>query len=80
MFLFDGTMRFWADAIGLQGKYVAGKSSKWKDGRDYADKDAPWIKQACDDFIRQLTSEGWEPLPDMGEYWYSYKFRRPVKG
>jgi len=36
--------------------------------------------QAFDAFVTQLTADGWELLPTKGDYWYSYKFRRQVKG
>jgi hypothetical protein len=31
-------------------------------------------------FIAQLTAQEWESVPEKGLEWYSYRFRRPVRG
>jgi hypothetical protein len=30
--------------------------------------------------VQLLTADGWELLSTRGKDWFSYKFRRPVKG
>jgi zinc-ribbon domain len=76
-------MVFYAEAIGPQGMYNAGESKGVSNISSpvggfmnaHQTKTAP----ALTAFIAQLTSQGWESVPEKGPAWYSYKFRRPVR-
>lgn len=37
-------------------------------------------KRAVEGLVRELASQGWEPLAEHGPQWYNYKFRRQVRG
>lgn len=47
-------------------------------GRAYPLSDNSLDSAAVENFVEYLTQQGWEVLPDRGEYWYSHKFRRKV--
>jgi len=86
--LFSGTqVWFWADAVGPEGKYNAGESPRyrtWGNTRVYgpADlshkKDRANAEEAHNRLVQMLISDGWEPLPERGEYWWQLRFRRRV--
>jgi hypothetical protein len=35
--------------------------------------------EAVDELVGYLTKQGWEVLPNKGNHWYSYTFRRSVR-
>lgn len=75
---------FYVEAIGPQGMYNAG-DSKVVNNTDspiggLLDSNRKRSEPALTAFIAQLTSKGWESVPEKGLAWYSYKFRRPVRG
>lgn len=64
---------FWAQAVSpVRGEYNAGTSQEFQ-----WSSDGQAERAALDAFIQQLSSIGWELLPNRGEENYSYKFRRP---
>jgi ABC-type glycerol-3-phosphate transport system substrate-binding protein len=77
-------MVFYGEAIGPQGMYNAGESKGMSNIASPVggimnynqSKSEPALKA----FVAQLTSQGWESVTEKGPAWYSYRFRRPVKG
>jgi len=82
--IFTHRFVFYAEAIGPQGMYNAGESQPVKNmsspvgGVMHANQQA--AERAMPAFIAQLTSQGWESVPEQGLEWFSYRFRRPVRG
>ena len=70
---------FFAEAIGPRGMYSAGQSTPVSGYASpvYMGKRGERNLAA---FISDLTAGGWESVSDKGPEWYSYKFRRVVKG
>ena len=80
----DGACYFWAKGIGptgisavakgtikfAVGSTILGPGPSRKDGKTVA---------ACDELIEILVSSGWEPLPEHGRDWWSYKFRQQAR-
>ncbi len=75
---------FYAEAIGPQGMYDAGESKVVRNALSpvggFLDSNQKRSEPALTAFIAQLTSQGWESVPEKGPAWCSYKFRRPVSG
>jgi hypothetical protein len=72
--------QFWAEAIGITGKYLAGESSQFL----YYFKNAAYQKEGYSGatlahtfLVNQLVSDGWEAIPSGGEWWQT-QFRRQV--
>jgi hypothetical protein len=75
----DVILRFFAEAFGPRGTYVAGQSAQFvsRPGHPPGGSDT---EAAFNDLIGHLMLEGWEPFGRMGMgAWYSHRFRRPVK-
>ena len=58
-------LRFFADAVGPRGTYVAGRSAQFRSAYSAPARD-PDLEPVLNDLIRNLTSEGWESLGRMG--------------
>ena len=71
-----GTLQFFADAVGSDGRFEAGRSLQFKDAvqLDYSERPRK-TKEALDSLIQQLTKDGWEPAR-KGAHWWQYRFRR----
>ena len=80
---FHYTYAFCAEAVGPNGRYMAGTSAPFK-ARFNCDPDSPWGRQnqktsaAWDELITALGRDGWEAAPPADLFWYSCRFRRPV--
>jgi len=70
--------QFWAEAIGLKGRYNAGESEYLTALDDEVGPQNPKVVKLMDSVIDKLLKDGWEPLP-RGEKWFSYRFRRRAK-
>jgi hypothetical protein len=75
---------FFAEAIGPQGTYNAGESKGVSNipspvGGN-ANANQKKAEPALTAFVGGLASQGWESVTEKGPAWYSYKFRRPVRG
>ena len=70
--------KFWAQAIGANGRYSAGeivfKNNSWNVLSD----DRKTVA-ALDSLINKLVQEGWESTGDRGRNWFNHRFRRRVK-
>jgi hypothetical protein len=78
----DYVLRFYGGALGPKGLNWAGESKEWKlrtSGPAEPDEDDKEVRTIEEEFIGTLTASGWEPLPEKGRDWWSYKFRRQVK-
>lgn len=75
--------KFWADAIGPNGKYNAGESPVFEHRWGYPGQDDdPGYKQTIDalnTLINSLVSAGWQPTGDRGNNIWNNRFRRCVK-
>jgi hypothetical protein len=62
-----------------QDRYNAGESGEygWKVYKTKKGILHPQDRLA--ELTQKLLADGWEPLSQKGENWYSYTFRRPVK-
>lgn len=80
---------FRADAIGPQGRYVAGYSAdfsypkqKFHIGIGFdppafvPGETDPDVKEALDQFVLDLAAEGWESTGGRGLPWFGFRFRR----
>lgn len=83
-------MEVWAEGIGPQGTFNATKGQNFicrmvTHGNPltpafyHPESDNPVDVEAVNKLVNYLTKEGWEPLPNKGKAWYSYKFRRRVR-
>ncbi len=75
---------FEAAAIGQDGPYMAAKSVYLRDavqraGRYIVPKQIAGIVTEFNKFIATLSKEGWQVMPERGQFWYSLRFRRRVK-
>lgn len=71
--------RFYAQAVGPQGRYVAGVSPGFEGqvlSSDYIVK-TPDSEAALNALLSQLWSEGWQPT-SWGRSWYDFRLRRAV--
>jgi len=78
-------IQFWAKAIGLQGEYSAGTGPEvyadqtgWRRITSSGQDQTNYVP-ALNALIAQLSGQGWEPVPNKGSSWFSYKFRRQVR-
>lgn len=76
--LVKGKAVFWAEAIGPKGKYEAARSPEMSTKDDRVYESDPEHRRIFNDFIKKLSNDGWQLLPDRGKPWYGYKFRRKV--
>jgi hypothetical protein len=68
------TVYFYADALGTQGKFIAGESERMKKFVYVGiEKDLERIHK---DFVADLVRGGWMPQPDRGEHWGQLRFRK----
>jgi hypothetical protein len=63
---------FWADAIGLKGKYKAGESAHVK---GLVIKEAT-LQAEHAALVQKLIAEGWKPSSDRGVNWWELRFTR----
>ena len=80
--------RFYALAVGPQGRYVAGTSpefegetipfyrSRFPEAQDYVVEDDD-SEAALNALLSKLWSEGWQPT-SWGQFWYDFRLRRVV--
>lgn len=74
----DKLYRLFAVAVSpIRGQYTAAEAIEWNDD---GKRKLPTGDAALSQMVRYLASQGWELMPQRGKNWYSYKFRRPVKG
>ena len=69
---------FTAEALGTRGVYTAAASrgvGTASGGTDVIKKHGPVVQE----LVNKLIAQGWEPMPDRGPYWFSYRFRRRVR-
>jgi hypothetical protein len=69
--------RFLAKAVGPKGTYRAAESNV-KISTNFPHPAVRKDNQACDDLIRRLVADGWEPVSERGPEWFSHRFRRRV--
>jgi len=69
-------IQLWAKGVGPNGTFNAGEVEEiqgyWPDSGESRHQ------ELANRLVKLLTSKGWEPLPNKGTEWYSYKFRRKV--
>ena len=81
---------FFAEGVGPEGPFDAYRGNDFR-GRTYysfnSNSEDEYVPPESDNLqdsaavkklIGYLTQQGWEPLPNKGAYWYSYKFRRKL--
>jgi hypothetical protein len=70
--------KFQGDAIGPNGKYVACETPKYTSDINY---EVPRRKfeRVVDELVRNLISDGWEPIESRGENWWNFQFRRQAR-
>lgn len=69
--------QFWAKGVGSNGTFNAGEVEEVESLRPNSERSKD--HELADQLIKILTSKGWELLPNRGEGWFSYKFRRQAK-
>jgi hypothetical protein len=72
--------KYWAEAIGPNGKYLAGESSPFRyyfGSTLYQKKGYTGAGPAHNFLVNQLASDGWEAINSGGEWWET-QFRRRV--
>jgi hypothetical protein len=82
---------FWADALGKNGPYNAGSSSKYRiDGRVWVWEEPPnppmgnkyqdttLSRKILDNLVKLLINDGWELLSERGTKVWQYKFKRKI--
>jgi len=70
--------KFYLEALGPKGKRVLSQTDKFKVTNN-SSPDSRNHGSICDEFIRRVIADGWELTGEMGQNWWNYKFRRPVK-
>lgn len=70
----DHLFQFWAKGIGPNGTFNAGEVEEVKRWGLFADQLED--QELASRLVKLLVSKGWEPLPNKGSEWFSYKFRR----
>lgn len=76
--LMNMRVHFTAEAIGPRGAYTVATSDgvgTASQGTDAMKKQGPVVQK----LVNKLIADGWEPLPDRGPYWFSYRLRRRVR-
>lgn len=82
-------IELWAEGLGPHGRFEIARGmfiGHTHDKGEYQSIYDQPVSTGQDDnvAVNNLTSyliqQGWEPLPSKGAEWYSYKFRRQVKG
>ncbi|HEY7355751.1 MAG TPA: zinc-ribbon domain-containing protein [Ktedonobacterales bacterium] len=76
----NGTVRFWAKAIGPNGEYSAGQSADiaLESYPTFPHQSQAEVVSTYNAFIGFLSRNGWILLPSKGDEWFSSKFRRKV--
>jgi hypothetical protein len=80
--------RFRAEAVGPQGRYVAGRSPEFVGTTSHFYRPRPYeqvtyviedaaAEAALNLLLSQLWSEGWQPT-GWGQFWYDFRLRRVV--
>jgi hypothetical protein len=67
---------FFAEAVGADGKYNAGNSSEFTSGAKHTKKES---ETKHSQLIEKLLKEGWVPLPERGDAWWQWRFKRKLK-
>ena len=76
--------RFWADAIGKDGRYTATRSESVRaalgpvtiGGNQHYVPLQDAAEEHLDAFITRLVRDGWESTGSRGDFWFSLRFRR----
>ncbi|MBI5410294.1 MAG: 50S ribosomal protein L7/L12 [Nitrospirae bacterium] len=77
-------VHFWASAIGKNGKFSAGESSRIEGSISNApigsyDSECKKATAAHNELVKKLLADGWEPTGERGQKSYQLKFRRKAK-
>jgi hypothetical protein len=76
------TARFTAEAAGPNGPVIAAMSPEFTiTGNDFGSEQAREAgRDPLNALFRHMMVDGWQILPERGGQWYSYTFRRQVRG
>jgi hypothetical protein len=74
----DYFFQFWAKGVGSNGTFNAGEVEETKSYYGPG-QSVQRDRDLVDRLIKLLTSKGWEVLPNRGDAWFSYKFRRRIR-
>ncbi len=67
--------RFWLDVVSpIEGAYSGGYGNDMQ----HYQWEGKQARRFLEDFIAGVVGLGWEPMPQRGGDWYSYRFRRRV--
>jgi len=73
--------QFWAEAIGPNGKYLAGESEAFRHylnpNYSAAYHEDTYVDRYHTVLVNRLATDGWEAIPSSGEWW-QIQFRRRV--